>query len=101
MRVDIDICHHVTAQALVVTHELSPERDFDTYLSRRLSPVRPLLSFGRSAKAFPQTRMDEVVYHWWKDNGFKYVLQSNVNHVIARWNVVYKEIELNAIALVK
>jgi hypothetical protein len=100
MRVDIDICQHVTSQALVVTHELSPERDIDTYLSRRLSPVRPLLSFGRSAKAFPQTRMDEVVYYWWKDNRFKYVLQSNVNHVIARWNVVYQEVEPNAIALV-
>jgi hypothetical protein len=59
------------------------------------------LSFGRSAKAFPQTRMDEVVYHWWKDNRFKYVLQSNLNHVIARWNVIYEKFKLNAFALVK
>ena len=55
----------------MLAHELTLERDFDTYLSRRLSPLRPLLSYGRSARAFPQTQVDEVVYNWWKDCLFR------------------------------
>ena len=55
------------SKALVLTHELTPEKDFDTYLGRRLAPVRPLLSYGRSAKAFPKVEARQAVYRWWKD----------------------------------
>ena len=54
-------------QALVLTHELTKERDFDTYLPRRLAPLRPLLSYGRSAKAYPQADASHCVFSWWKD----------------------------------
>ena len=54
-------------QALVLTHELTPSRDFDTCLARRLAPVRPLLSYGRSAKSYPQAPAKVAVYSWWKD----------------------------------
>ena len=46
---------------------MTPERDFDTYLSRRLAPLRPLLSYGRSAKAYPPTKAATAVYCWWRD----------------------------------
>ena len=55
------------SKALVLTHELTPEKDFDMYLGRRLAPVRPLLSYGRSAKAFPKVEARQAVYWWWKD----------------------------------
>ena len=51
----------------MLTHELTPEADMDTYLARRLAPVRPLLSFGRSAKAYPRVPASVAVYSWWKD----------------------------------
>ena len=49
-------------QALVLTHELTPESDVTTYLPRKLAPLRPLLSFGRSAKAYPQAQAMHCVY---------------------------------------
>ena len=54
-------------QALVLTHELTPEYDFDTYLARVLSPCRPLISFGRSAKAWPECEPAVAVFSWWRD----------------------------------
>lgn len=54
-------------QALVLTHELTNESDFDTYLARRLAPVRPLISFGRSAKAWPECEAQVAVFCWWRD----------------------------------
>ena len=55
------------AQALVMTHEGTDYRQFDTYLWRKLAPVRPLLSFGRSATAEPRTKPQYCVWHWWQD----------------------------------
>ena len=54
-------------QALILTHELTPESDFDTYLARTLKPVRPLISFGRSAKAWPPCEPSVAVFCWWRD----------------------------------
>ena len=51
----------------MLTHELTPESDFDTYLVRAISPVRPLISFGRSAKAWPMCEPAVAVYSWWRD----------------------------------
>ena len=66
-------------QALVLTHELTRESDFDTYLARTLHPVRPLLSFGRSAKAWPQCEASVAVFCWWRDRGLSmYVVWCDV-----------------------
>ena len=54
-------------QALILTHELTLEEDFDTYLSRELAPVRPLISFGRSARAWPPCDTKVAVFSWWRD----------------------------------
>ena len=54
-------------QALILTHELTPETEFDTYLTRTLKPVRPLISFGRSAKAWPPCEPSVAVFCWWRD----------------------------------
>ena len=57
----------VLVKALVLTHELTADREFDTYLARRLAPLRPLLSYGRAARAFPPVPAKVAVYSWWKD----------------------------------
>ena len=47
-------------EALVIAHELSPPDVFDTYLYDVSRPVRPLLSYGRSAKVEPPCQPREV-----------------------------------------
>lgn len=61
--------HHSAGwyQALILTHELTDEADFDTYLARELAPVRPLISYGRSAKAWPECEAAVAVFAWWRD----------------------------------
>ena len=53
--------------ALVLTHEAVPANQMDTYLWQHLSPIRPILSFGRSAKTRPCSDARVCVYHWWQD----------------------------------
>ena len=60
-------CCNRIHEALILTHELTPEGDFDTYLARELQPLRPLISFGRSAKAFPECEPKVAVFSWWRD----------------------------------
>lgn len=54
-------------QALVLTHELSPQEHFDDYLVKKLEPLQPLLMFGRSGQAAPPCRKHDSVYDGWKD----------------------------------
>ncbi len=54
-------------QAFILSHELTPKDDMDTYLARQLSPLRPMISFGRAAKADPVCKSEECVWYWWKD----------------------------------
>jgi hypothetical protein len=54
-------------QAFILSHELSDKKDMDTYLARQLSPLRPMISFGRAAKADPVCKPEECVWYWWKD----------------------------------
>jgi hypothetical protein len=54
-------------QAFILSHEMSEPKDMDTYLARTLSPLRPMISFGRAAKAQPECKPDECVWYWWKD----------------------------------
>jgi hypothetical protein len=58
-----------STQALVLTHELSKPEDYDGYLPRVLAPLRPVLSFGRSARAWPPAKANVAVYSWWRDPG--------------------------------
>ena len=55
----------------MLTHERTEYERLDTYLWEKLSPVRPLLSFGRSSKAYPQTPPKFCVWHWWQDLNHK------------------------------
>ena len=57
------VCH---AEALVLTHELALGT-YDPYLSEVLWPLRPLLCFGRSAKAFPTCPAKHAVMCWWRE----------------------------------
>ena len=50
-----------------MTHPLAEEDQFDTYLNQALQPLRPVLTFGRSAKAEPAARIEHCVWYWWKD----------------------------------
>ena len=52
-------------QAFILSHELSPKKERDTYLARQLSPLRPMISFGRPAKP------EECVWYWWEDAQWK------------------------------
>ena len=67
------ICRHATmiegrpVVALVLSHELANEREFDTYLVDMLRPVRPLICFGRAAAAPPRIEKQHAVRCWWKD----------------------------------
>jgi hypothetical protein len=54
-------------QAFILSHELTPKNQMDTYLARQLSPLRPMISFGRAAKADPVCKPEECVWYWWKD----------------------------------
>jgi hypothetical protein len=54
-------------QAFILSHELSPKEEMDTYLARQLKPLRPMISFGRAAKADPECKTHECVWYWWKD----------------------------------
>jgi hypothetical protein len=56
-----------SSQALVLTHELSRPEDYDGYLPRVLAPLRPVLSFGRSARAWPPAKVNSAVFHWWRE----------------------------------
>lgn len=51
----------------MLTHEQATPQVYDDYLVHRLKPVRPLLTFGRSAAAFPTTGMKCAVMSWWRD----------------------------------
>ena len=53
--------------ALVLSHELANEKEFDTYLVNELQPVRPLICFGRSAAAPPTIAKEDAVRCWWQD----------------------------------
>ena len=55
-------------QALVLTHELADGGHFDDYLVRKLWPLRPLLSLGRAARAWPPAKVKPAVMHWWRDS---------------------------------
>ena len=50
-----------------MTHSLAELDQFDSYLNEVLFPLRPVLCFGRSAKAEPAACVEECVWHWWKD----------------------------------
>ena len=55
------------SQALIVTHQLAEKDQFDSYLTQVLFPLRPVLSFGRSAAAEPAASVETCVWYWWKD----------------------------------
>ena len=59
----------LVTQALILTHELSDEKTFDTYLVHELAPLRPLICFGRSANAPPRVGSQHAVRSWWEDPG--------------------------------
>jgi hypothetical protein len=46
---------------------MSENKDKDTYLATQLSPLRPMISFGRAARADPVCKPEECVWYWWKD----------------------------------
>ena len=50
----------------MLTHELA-QGTYDPYLADMLAPLRPLLCFGRSAKAFPTGQPRHAVMSWWRD----------------------------------
>ncbi len=50
-----------------MTHELSD--DVDDYLAQALWPLKPMLLFGRSAKASPVCKPSEALWYAWKDSG--------------------------------
>ena len=50
----------------MLTHELA-EGTYDPYLADMLAPLRPVLCFGRSAKAFPSTKPSHAVMSWWRE----------------------------------
>jgi hypothetical protein len=62
------VCH---VQAFILSHELTPEEEMSTCLARQLSPLRPMISFGRAAKADPVCKPEECVWYWWKDVQWK------------------------------
>jgi hypothetical protein len=53
-------------KALIITHELSREKEMDDYLARVLFPLRPLLVMGRSRMAEPACRPEESLFYCWK-----------------------------------
>lgn len=55
-------------QALILTHELADGGHFNDYLVRKLAPLRPLLSLGRAARAWPPAKVNHAVMHWWRDS---------------------------------
>ena len=57
----------VLVEVLVLTHEESDHKFYDTYLWEKLSPARPTLCFGRAAKRDPQCLVNKAVWHWWQD----------------------------------
>ena len=50
----------------MLTHELT-EGTYDPYLADMLAPLRPVLCFGRSAKAFPSGASKHAVMCWWRE----------------------------------
>ena len=58
-----------------MTHSLAEVDQFDSYLNEVLFPLRPVLCFGRSAKAEPAACVEECVWHWWKDRPQPNLLQ--------------------------
>ena len=65
--VHIWICKESSPEALVLSHELAHPDSYDSYLVHALRPLRPLYSFGRSAAAFPPTKVRMAVMCWWQD----------------------------------
>jgi hypothetical protein len=51
----------------VLSHELAHPDSYDSYLVEKLRPLRPLYSFGRSARAFPASKVNLAVLAWWRD----------------------------------
>ena len=50
----------------MLTHEHA-EGTYDPYLADMLAPLRPVLCFGRSAKAFPVGAPKHAVMCWWRE----------------------------------
>ena len=55
------------AQVLVIMHELSDREQYDDYLARVLAPAKPMIVLGRSARAHPPRKVEECLWHTWKD----------------------------------
>ena len=53
-------------EALILTHEESKPKFFDTHLSEVLYPIRPILIQGRSYKADPPCKPEHSMYYFYK-----------------------------------
>ena len=63
----LSVCREPSPEALVLSHELAHPDSYDSYLVQALRPLRPLYSFGRSAAAFPPTKVHMAVMCIWRD----------------------------------
>ncbi len=55
----------------MLTYELQRSDEVDDYLAQKLSPLVPILIYGRSAAASPSCSKEEAVMFGWKDRLFK------------------------------
>lgn len=56
-----------SAQVLVMSHELSAEREMDDYFAKKFNPAVPIFVVGRSYKSNPQCKPEETLYDAWLD----------------------------------
>ena len=58
------------AKALVLTHEMTDEKEWAPYAATVLQPLRPLTVYGRSAKKEPKVPSEHSIFYFWKDCPF-------------------------------
>ena len=56
------------AQVLVMSHELSNEREMSSYFAKKFSPAPPVCVLGRSYKATPACKPDETLFDNWQEH---------------------------------
>lgn len=59
-----------SAKALVLTHEMTDEKEWAPYAATVLQPLRPLTVYGRSAKMEPKVPSEHSIFYFWKDCSF-------------------------------
>ena len=80
---------HVT-QVLIMSHELSKEKEMTSYFAKKFAPAPPLVVMGRSYKSSPECKPENTLFDNWQD-----ISRTHPQGTIASWErCLQKDLQL-------